>query len=250
MTDFRDPSEFKIIPRHVAIIMDGNGRWATAQNWLRTKGHDKGVQTVRKITELSSHLGLEQLTLYSLSSENWSSRPKLELKFLMNLLKNYVKSECPTMMKNNIRLTTIGHIEEFPKEVLSVLNETKEITKDNTGMNLCLALNYGSRLEIVEAARNFAKEVQAGKLSVDSLTEESFAKYLYQADMVDPDLLIRTAGEMRISNYLLWQISYSEIYVTEKLWPDFDEDDFYLALESFGSRERRYGGLQNLNRTS
>jgi undecaprenyl diphosphate synthase len=248
MSEFRDPKEFKIIPRHVAVIMDGNGRWATSQNWLRTKGHDKGVQTVRKITELSSHLGLEQLTLYSLSSENWLSRPRLELKFLMNLLKSYVRSECDTMMKNNIRLITIGHPEEFPDDVVKVLDETKETTKNNTGMILCLALNYGSRQEIVEAAQSFAKDVKEGRKEIGDLNEKAFSKYLYQPQMIDPDLLIRTAGEIRISNYLLWQISYSEIYVTEKLWPDFDEEDFYQALESFAGRERRYGGLQNLNK--
>jgi len=250
MIEFRDPKEFKIIPRHVAIIMDGNGRWATSQNWLRTKGHNQGVQTVRKITELSSYLGLEQLTLYSLSSENWLSRPKLELKFLMNLLKSYVKSEQPTMMKNNIKLITIGHVEEFPKDVLKVLDETKKMTSENTGMILCLALNYGSRQEIVEAAQAFSQDVKEGAKEVKDLNENLFASYLYQPKMLDPDLLIRTAGEMRISNYLLWQISYSEIYVTDKLWPDFCEEDFYLALESFSNRERRFGGLQNLNRTS
>jgi undecaprenyl diphosphate synthase len=250
MNNFRDPSELENIPQHVAIIMDGNGRWATSRNWLRTKGHDQGVKTVRHITECASALGIKQLTLYSMSTENWESRPRLEIKFLMRLLKTFVKSERKTMMNNNIRLTTIGHPEEFPQDVVDTINDTKKMTAGNTGMNLCLALNYGSRQEIVEAAQHIAREVKEGILEPEDITESLFSKYLYQCDMLEPDLLLRTAGEMRISNYLLWQISYSEIYVSEKLWPDFSEEDFYTALQSYGKRERRYGGLSNLNKTS
>ncbi|MGE4159544.1 MAG: isoprenyl transferase [Planctomycetota bacterium] len=247
MDAYRTPDTFKVLPRHVAIIMDGNGRWARSRNWARVKGHDKGVTTVRQITEAASALGIEQLTLYAMSVENWQARPRLEIEFLMKLLKTFVIKERETMEKHNIRFTTIGHVEEFPRDVAEAVEETKRQTAHHTGLRLCLALNYGGRREIAEAAKCIAREVRDGKLNPEDVNEETVASRLYQPDMPEPDLLIRTAGELRISNFLLWQVSYSELWITQTLWPDFTPQDFYAALEDFGKRERRYGGLTNLN---
>ncbi len=248
MTTYRTPDSFKVVPRHIAIIMDGNGRWARRKAWKRIRGHDQGVNTVRTITEAASALGLEQLTLYALSTENWRVRPKPEVDFLMSLLKTFVVKEQGTMMRNNIRMITIGHIEEFSADVQEAIASTVEMTRNNTGTVLCLALNYGSRRELVDMTKSIAAKVKSGELDPEAIDDATVAAHLYQPDMPEPDLLIRTAQEMRISNFLLWQISYAEIWVTDRLWPEFTQEDLYAAVTDFGKRERRYGGLENLNK--
>jgi undecaprenyl diphosphate synthase len=231
------------LPRHIAIIMDGNGRWAQRQGLPRIEGHRRGVQSVRRITEECARLGLEQLTLYCLSSENWK-RPQHELDFLMALLEQYMIEERATIMRQNIRLAMIGQRAGLPASTLAEIDKTIELSASNTGLRLCLAINYGSRMELVDAARKLVEQAVAGKLQPDDVTEECFAQQLYTAGMPDPDLLIRTAGEMRISNYLLWQISYAELWITDKGWPEFDEETLHQALFDFTRRDRRYGGLK------
>ena len=229
-------------PRHVAIIMDGNGRWARNRGLPRIEGHRRGVASVRKTTEQCVRLGIEQLTLYCLSSENWR-RPETELSFLMCPLEQYLVEERALLMEQRVRLSMIGRREGLPAETLAALDRTAELTACNDGMKLCLAINYGARGEIVEAARRLAREVRAGSLDPDAIDEERFSGALDTAGMADPDLLIRTAGEMRVSNFLLWQISYAELWVTDAAWPDFDEGQLDAALASYASRERRFGGL-------
>jgi undecaprenyl diphosphate synthase len=237
-------------PRHVAVIMDGNGRWAQARGMPRAAGHRDGVATVRRIVSESARLnarglGFTALTLYSFSSENWK-RPADEVAALMLLCCEFLKLERPTMLRENIRFRRIGRREGLPPEVLAELDETERATAHCTGLTLCLALNYGSRTEIADAARALAAEVAAGLRSPDSIDEAAVASHLYTAGIPDPDLLVRTAGEMRVSNYLLWQISYAELHVTEVLWPDFAESDLHRAVADFASRERRFGGVQSL----
>jgi undecaprenyl diphosphate synthase len=229
-------------PSHVAIIMDGNGRWAQQQNLPRIRGHQQGAETVRKITEACAALQVQQLTLYCLSSENWK-RPQDELEFLLLLLTQYLIEERETLLENDIRLKIIGRRDRIPLEVQREMDRTLEMTADNQGSCLCLAINYGGRAEIVDAVQRIAIEVQSGKFGVDQIDESLVAQHLYTAGMSDPDLLIRTAGEMRISNYLLWQISYSELWVTKKLWPEFGLDDFCEAIRDYAQRSRRFGGL-------
>jgi len=229
-------------PRHVAVIMDGNGRWAQARGLPRAAGHREGVSTVRRIVTESARLGLRTLTLYSFSSENWK-RPADEVAALMLLCCEFLRIERATMLRENIRFRRIGRREGLPAEVLAELDETERATARATGLTLCLALNYGSRTEIADAARALAREVLAGARTVDSIDEAAVAGHLYTAGLPDPDLLVRTAGEMRISNYLLWQISYSELHVTEVLWPEFGERDFHRALADFAGRERRFGAV-------
>ncbi len=229
-------------PRHVAIIMDGNGRWARARGLPRIEGHRRGVASVRRITEHCARLGIEQLTLYCLSSENWR-RPSTEISFLMQLLEQYVIEERQLLMKERIRLAMIGRRDGLPAGTLAEIDRTVELCAANDGMRLCLAINYGSRAEIVEAARRVAREVLAGTLDPAAIDEDAFAARLDTAGMPDPDLLIRTAGEMRISNFLLWQISYAELWVTDVCWPDFIEEHLDAALAAFASRDRRFGGL-------
>jgi undecaprenyl diphosphate synthase len=229
-------------PRHIAVIMDGNGRWAQARGLPRAAGHREGVSTVRRIVTESARLGLEAITLYSFSSENWK-RPADEVAALMLLCCEFLKVERPTMLRENIRFRRIGRREGLPPEVLAELDETERATAGSTGLTLCLALNYGSRTEISDAARALAAEVLAGRRTVDSIDEAAVAAHLYTSGLPDPDLLVRTAGEMRVSNYLLWQISYAEIHVTEVLWPDFTEADLHRAIADFASRERRFGGV-------
>lgn len=229
-------------PRHVAIIMDGNGRWAQRQELPRIKGHQQGAKTVRVITEECARIGIEQLTLYCLSSENWK-RPQDELEFLMFLLSQYMIQERETMMENNIRLQIIGRRERIPADVQSEMDKSLEMTSGNTGTCLCLAINYGGRAEIVDAIRQICRKVESEKITPDEVTESVVSEHLYTAGMSDPDLLIRTAGEMRISNYLLWQISYAEMWVTEKMWPEFSITDFHRAIHDFSKRNRRFGGL-------
>jgi undecaprenyl diphosphate synthase len=229
-------------PKHIAIIMDGNGRWAQQQGLPRIEGHLRGVESVRRIMEACRDLGVEVLTLYCLSSENWK-RPARELEFLMALLREYLIAERETLVKNNLRLKIIGRRERLPAEVQSEMDRTIEACSSNTGMTLCLAINYGARSELVDSFRVLADRVRAGTLKIDEITEDSIDETLYTAGLPDPDLLIRTSGEMRISNFLLWQISYSEIWVTDVAWPEFDRPNLEEAIREFSSRKRRFGGL-------
>jgi undecaprenyl diphosphate synthase len=230
------------VPRHVAIIMDGNGRWAQRQGLPRIEGHRRGVATVRRITEHAARLGIDQLTLYCLSSENWR-RPQAELSFLMHLLEQYMVEERSLLMRQRIRLAMIGRRTGIPDETLQALDRTVELCSANDGMRLCLAINYGARGEIADAARSLARDAAAGRIDPAAIDEASLADRLDTAGMPDPDLLIRTAGEMRISNFLLWQISYAEIWVTPVAWPEFEERHLDEALASFATRDRRFGGL-------
>ena len=232
------------LPRHVAVIMDGNGRWARQRGMPRVEGHLRGVQSVRATVEECCRLGIEQLTLYCLSSENWK-RPQHELDFLMTLLHKYLLDERAEIMGQNIRFTVIGRRAGLPDNVLAEIDENIRISSPNTGMTLALAINYGARTEIVDAVRAIAERVRRGELDPAAIDEDTIGGALYTAGMPDPDLLIRTAGEMRVSNYLLWQISYAELWVTEKCWPDFDRDTLHQALRDFGQRERRFGGLKD-----
>jgi len=235
-----DPAK---LPRHIAIIMDGNGRWARARGKERIEGHARGAKSVDVVTEECCRLGIGQLTLYCLSSENWK-RPKAELDFLMALLKEYLLAERKKILDQNIRFTVIGRREALPAEVLAEIDENIRLTQINTGLTLCLAINYGSRAEIVDAVREIAARTARGELAPEQIHEATIADALYTAGMPDPDLLIRTAGEMRVSNYLLWQISYAELWVTQKFWPEFDAALLHDALRDYACRERRYGGLK------
>ncbi len=230
------------LPRHVAIIMDGNGRWAVGRGLRRIMGHRQGIKSVRAVVEEGCRLGLDQLTLFCLSVENWK-RPPRELQFLMKLLRHFVVNERKELMEQNVRLTMIGRREGLPSDVLRELDRTARLTAGNGGMTLCLAINYGARTEIADAARRLAEEVRAGTITPDQVDESLFASYLTTAGMPDPDLLIRTSGELRVSNFLLWQISYSELWVTEILWPDFRGDDLLEACRAYAARERKFGGL-------
>ena len=224
------------------MIMDGNGRWAQRRQLPRIEGHRQGVSTVREITEECSRLGIEQLTLYCLSSENWK-RPQNELDFLMQLLERYTIDERETIMENNVRLQMIGRRDDIPDHVLTELDKTIAMSATNSGMWLILAINYGGRAELVDAMRRIASRVQAGTLAWTDIREDTITDELYTSGMPDPDLLIRTAGELRISNFLLWQVSYAEIWVTDKCWPEFDRGTLHAAIRDFARRERRYGGL-------
>ncbi len=230
------------LPRHIAIIMDGNGRWAQQRGLPRIEGHRHGVKSVRRITEECARLGIEQLTLYCLSSENWR-RPQAELSFLMHLLEQYMIEERGLLMRERIRVGMIGRREGIPDSTLAEFDRTVELCAKNDGLRLCLAVNYGARAEIVEAARRLAEEARAGRVDPAAIDEEAFAAHLDTAGMPDPDLLIRTAGEMRVSNFLLWQISYAELWVTDAAWPDFDESLLAAAIASYAARDRRFGGL-------
>lgn len=230
-------------PRHIAVIMDGNGRWAQRQGLPRIEGHRRGVASVRAVVEECARLHIEQLTLYCLSSENWK-RPPHELEFLMHLLEQYMIEERSTIMRQNIQVCVIGRREGIADAALAEIDKTISLTSANTGTRLCLAINYGSRMEIVDAMRSIAEEVRRGELAPEAIEEDTLERHLYTSGMPDPDLLIRTAGEMRLSNYLLWQISYAEIWVTERCWPEFREADLHDAIRSYAGRERRYGGLE------
>jgi undecaprenyl diphosphate synthase len=228
------------IPNHVAIIMDGNGRWAKKQSKLRIFGHQTGVKTVRQVVEGSVELGIKYLTLYAFSSENWN-RPKYEINALMELLVQTIHSETKTLTKNNVKLISIGDISSLPSKCAKNLNEAIEITKDNTAMTLVLALSYGSREEIIKATKLIAQEVAQNKLKVEDINEHAIAQKLYTHNIPDPELLIRTSGEYRISNFLLWQIAYSELYFTDVLWPEFTMDHLNEAIINYQNRERRFG---------
>ena len=230
------------LPQHIAIIMDGNGRWAQSRGLPRIEGHRRGVKTVRVVVEECARLGIEQLTLYCLSSENWK-RPKSELDILLRLLRQFVVEERSEIMRQDLRFAIIGDRSGLGDQVLAEVDKTVEFSRNNRGMRLCLALNYGSRAEIVQAIRRLASDVAEQRLQEDEISEEKISSYLYTGGMPDPDLVIRTAGEMRVSNFLLWQISYAELWVTEKRWPDFREPDLVQALKDFAARDRRFGGL-------
>lgn len=228
------------LPKHLAIIMDGNGRWAKKQGKLRVFGHENGMKTVRKIIEATASLGIEYLTLYTFSSENWN-RPKLEVEALMMLLIKGLKKEVEAMHKNNIRLNAIGDLESFPKNIQKELHKAMELTKENTRLTVTLALGYGSRQEIIEGVKKIALDVKNGIIAADNIDELLVNQYLYTQNMPDVDLLIRTSGEYRISNFLLWQIAYAELYFTEVLWPDFTEEHLHQAILDYQNRERRFG---------
>ena len=231
------------LPRHVAIIMDGNGRWAQQRGLPRIEGHRRGVQSVRSTIEEGCRLGLAQLTLFCLSVENWK-RPQAELDFLMALLQEYLLAERQEIMEQNIRFTTIGRRSELPASVLHEIDENIRLSQYNSGMVLSLAINYGGRAEMVDAVRAIAEHVRRGELDPDDIDEITISDALYTAGMPDPDLLIRTAGEMRVSNFLLWQISYAELWVTDKCWPEFDAGTLQEALRDYAKRVRRFGGLK------
>jgi undecaprenyl diphosphate synthase len=230
------------LPRHIAIIMDGNGRWAARQNLPRILGHERGAQSVRTIVTHCARLGIEALTLYSFSTDNWK-RPRAEVEHLMALYVRYLIGERETLRANNVRLLHIGRREGLPAEVLAEMDRTIEASRRHTGLTLCVAINYGSRDEIVDAVRDLARQVRAGRLDPERIDEGTIHSALYTAGVPDPDLLIRTANERRLSNFLLWQISYAEIHVCEKLWPDFGSADLNAAIRDFAGRDRRYGGV-------
>ena len=230
------------LPRHIAIIMDGNGRWARGQGLKRVLGHRRGSRTVRDVTTECARLGVDRLTLYAFSSENWK-RPKREIDFLMNLLREFLVEERGEIMENDIRFTAIGHLHRLPESVRTVLDETISMSAGNRGLVLTLALSYGGRAELADAARAIAEDVAAGRLAPSEVDEAAVAARLYDPDLTDPDLLIRTGGEMRVSNYLLWQIAYSEFFVTERFWPEFDRDHLHGAIRAYAGRERRFGAL-------
>ena len=235
--DFGEP-----FPDHLAIIMDGNGRWARRRGWMRVRGHQEGIDSVRQITTECARLGVQSLTLYAFSVENWK-RPRKEISFLMKLLGDFLIAERPTLAKNDIRLRAIGRVGDLPEAALAELRETERLTADNGGMVLRLALSYGSRTELADAARALAADVESGVLDKEAIDEETLRSYLYDPATPDPDLVIRTAGEMRLSNFLLWQASYSELYVAECGWPEFREPQLHEAIRSYTSRVRKFGGL-------
>ncbi|MCM8790534.1 MAG: isoprenyl transferase [Candidatus Omnitrophica bacterium] len=231
----------KNIPRHVAIIMDGNGRWAAKRGLPRIAGHRAGVKAVREAVDAARELGIKYITLYTFSTENWK-RPRSEISALFRLLEDYLDKESGKLDENNIRLNVIGRMEGLPEQLKAKLLRAMDRTKDNVALVLNLALNYGGRAEIVDAVRAIADEATKGKIQADDIDEERFSRYLYTAGMPDPELVIRTSGEFRISNFLLWQLSYAEIYILKKLWPDFRKEDFKRAISEYQSRERRFGG--------
>ena len=237
----QDFSQLKI-PRHIAIIMDGNGRWAQKRGLPRIVGHKTGVESVREVVRVASELGVEYLTLYTFSKENWK-RPKEEVMGLMNLLKRLLRMEVEELNRNNVRIKAIGRLQDLPDEVLKELERARRLTENNDGLKLYLAISYGGRAEIVDAFKKALKKWEEGKLTPDSIDEESFREFLYDPELPDPDLLIRTSGEMRVSNFMLWQIAYSEIYVTPTLWPDFRREELLKAIEDYSKRERRFGGI-------
>ena len=233
------------IPKHVAFIMDGNGRWAKERGRARTDGHQEGAQRVKEIIRGAAELGIETVTFFAFSIENWN-RPKNEVTFLMRYLDNFLGREINELHRNNMRFMVIGRKDPVPKYLQAKIKQAQEKTKSNTGLKVILALNYGGRQEIVDAAKKFAKDVLAGKVDPESLDTEGFSRYFYAADIPDPDLLIRTSNEMRISNFLLWQLSYAEFYFSHKCWPDFGINELKEAVKEYQKRERRFGGI-NVN---
>lgn len=238
--DLKAKIDLKKLPKHIAIIMDGNGRWARQQGEDRIFGHQNGVTSVREATETCAELGVEYLTLYAFSTENWN-RPQEEVNALMELLVNTISAETPTLNKNNIRLDAIGNLQSLPGNCYNELMEAKAKTANNTRMTLVLALSYSAKWEIIHAVKEIAKKVERKEIGIDAINEALFASHLCTASIPDPELMIRTSGEHRISNFLLWQLAYSEFYFTEKLWPDFRKNDLYEAIIDYQNRERRFG---------
>ena len=245
----REPTDIRVqqalrqrgeIPRHIACIMDGNGRWAQRRDQHRSLGHYEGVSSVREVTETCVHVGVEYLTLYTFSTENWN-RPAFEVNALMELLIRTIEKERETLMKNNVRLETIGDLSQLPQACREALNETKAVTAGNDTMTLTLALSYSGRWEILEAVRKIARAVKEGRLDPDAVDEALFASHLDTAGMPDPDLIVRTGGEYRLSNFLLWQSAYTELYITDCYWPDFRNDELYSAIRTYQDRDRRFG---------
>jgi undecaprenyl diphosphate synthase len=232
------------LPSHIAIIMDGNGRWAQKKGNIRIHGHKAGVKSVRDVTESCAQLGVNYLTLYAFSTENWN-RPASEINGLMKLLVQSLRDEAETLQKNDIKLITIGQTDRLPTKCRAQLQEVMDLTKNNTRMQLCLALSYSGRWDITEAVRRITFEVQNGNIEPDDVNDDLISSFLSTANIPDPDLIIRTSGEYRISNFLLWQLAYSELYITHTYWPDFRRDELYEAIRSYQSRERRYGKLKN-----
>lgn len=232
------------LPIHIAIIMDGNGRWAQKQDLPRYVGHQEGAETVRHIVEIAAELGLQYLTLYTFSTENWN-RPQEEVDALMELLVKVIKNETPRLMKNNVRLLTIGEIDRLPEKSRNTLQESIDETSGNTGLSLVLALSYSSRWELTRAMQLIAQKVKENEIQVKDIDENLISRHLATHNIPDPDLLIRTGGECRISNYLLWQMAYAELYFTSVFWPDFKSDNFYKAILDFQNRERRFGKTGN-----
>lgn len=231
------------VPQHIAIIMDGNGRWAKSRMMPRTYGHKAGVETIRKVVKEAKRLGVKYLTLYAFSTENWK-RPKDEVSALMKLLVTYLRRELAELDKNDVKINTIGDISKLPEVCVAELNKSKEETKDNKSLVLTLALNYGGRADILDAVKLTCKDLLEGKLGIDNIDEDVFAAYLDTKDIVDPDLVVRTSGEQRLSNFLLWEIAYSEFYYTDIHWPDFDEEELQKAIYSYQNRDRRFGGVK------
>ena len=241
MSDDGD-NEGLVLPRHLAVIMDGNGRWAKARGLSRARGHEEGADSIREITEECARLGgIEQLTLYALSYDNFHKRPRMEVRALFRLFRKYLRDELPTIMKNNIRVRTIGEIDEFPNSLRKQIAKVVSESSSNTGMVMCLALNYSARRELTHAAREIARAVADGQLSPDDIVSDDIERNLFTAGVPDVDLLIRTGAESRVSNFLLWQIAYSEIYTTDVMWPDFREENLVEAIRVYQQRERRFG---------
>lgn len=242
MTSRKEELNIDKLPQHVAIIMDGNGRWAKKKGYLRAFGHENGVDALKKISEASSELGIKYLTVYAFSSENWN-RPKREVNALMSLMVSSLREELQTLIKNEIKLETIGRVETLPAKCQRQLTEVMDKTGHFNKLTLTLALSYGAKEELKSSVIHIAEKVKSGELSPEDINEEMIEKNLYTKEMPSPDLLIRTGGEYRVSNYLLWQIAYSELYFTDKLWPDFGKEDFYEAIWDYQQRERRFGKI-------
>ncbi|MGK7378409.1 isoprenyl transferase [Planococcus sp. 1R117A] len=231
------------VPSHIAIIMDGNGRWAKKRSLPRVAGHHEGMKTVRKVTKLASHIGVNVLTLYAFSTENWK-RPKIEVDFLMRLPEEFLSTFLPELIEENVRVEMMGYHQNLPSHTIEAIRKAKEATKNNTGLVLNFALNYGSRAEIVDAVKDIAAQVAAGTLNIADITEEHITEGLMTSKLPEPDLLIRTSGEVRLSNFMLWQLAYTEFWFTETLWPDFGEEALLDAIENYQKRNRRFGGLK------
>lgn len=237
-----DNIDLSNIPTHIAIIMDGNGRWAKERLLPRTLGHKAGVEAIRSVIKEGSNLGVKHITLYAFSTENWK-RPKLEVEALMNLLNTYLKKELKELHENNVKITTIGDIEVLPIKSLEAVNNAINITKDNTGLNLNIALNYGSRNDIKNAVIDIVKNCKSGKIDIEDINEDMISNYLSTKSIPDPDLIIRTSGEQRLSNFLMWEAAYSEFYFTDIHWPDFGREELQKAIHVYQNRDRRFGGL-------
>jgi undecaprenyl diphosphate synthase len=240
--ELKSSLDMKKLPKHIAIIMDGNGRWADRRNLPRVAGHRSGIDSVQEVVELCGELGIQVLTLYAFSAENWK-RPPLEINALMKLLLNQLRDQTPDLNAKNVRVTVIGDTDRLPRKVSYELQRSIDMTKNNTGLVLNLALNYGGRQEILKAVKSLSTDIESGKIKAKDLDENVFSQYLYTSGFPDPDIIIRTSGELRISNFLLWQCAYSEFYITDVLWPDFRKKHLLLALISYQRRKRRFGGI-------